>query len=607
MLCSTCKAAINYTVAYDPDKLTGAYKSHHRIIEDLHNTAIENCHICTQLFRNWEQLYWDTFRPESTLSSDKTERAMVTDVMENQRRVLNGKNKLSWLWGATVDDYFSRYTITILNHQDKLVRELTFSATRDYFSRSNNTALSLQVGHQWFVVLPSQRVQQYTLPRAYTQNQRTTDTWRQNLAQGWLQDCIKGHPQYSPRHSGWRPTRLLQVSRSEPSTVKLILAKDEPVTEHQHPYPQLLDGVPISILPKTFQDALIMTRFLGFEYMWIDSLCIMQDSIDDWKTESAFMGDVYGNAVCNLAAAGSRDGNGGLWMDRSSLLHLPCEVESKIPLGSKSTWHIHPRSLKQATLLLNGPLLKRGWVIQERILAPRTLYFGTYQLFWECSHHQACETYPGGLPDMMQVAKSNLVTLENLEKAIGVENDDIKITSADVNRFWEQIILGFSRCDLTKPEDRLIAISGLARKIQERNPQFDFLMKGGGTKSYQRMTAFRAPSWSWASLDAGVMMMMSDSFFEKSIMPRILDVQIQEGDDPMGQNVSASLRIEGHLMTFGIRCGTESTDLGSAEFCINGVWHQPRMESEKLYALRDADEPFRNLHCLVLADSFEKW
>jgi len=114
------------------------------------------------------------------------------------------------------------------------------------------------------------------------------------------------------------------------------------------------------------------------------------------------------------------------------------------------------------------------------------------------------------------------------------------------------------------------------------------------------MTAFRAPSWSWASLDAGVMMMMSDSFFEKSIMPRILDVQIQEGDDPMGQNVSASLRIEGHLMTFGIRCGTESTDLGSAEFCINGVWHQPRMESEKLYALRDADEPFRNLHCLVL-------
>jgi hypothetical protein len=324
-------------------------------------------------------------------------------------------------------------------------------------------------------------VQQYTLPRAYTHNQRTRDTCRQNLAQGWFQDCIKRH-KCSPHHSGWRPTRLLQVSGSEPSTVKLILTEDEPVTEHQHPYvtlshcwgkvifltltaqtqPQLLDGVPISILPKTFQDALIMTRFLGFEYIWIDSLCIMQDSIDDWKTESALMGDVYGNAVCNLAAVGSRDGNGGLWMDRSPLLHLPCEVESNIPLGSNSTWHIHPRYLQQATLLLNGPLLKRGWVIQERLLAPRTLYFGTYQLFWECRHRQACETYPGGLPDTMQVVKSNLVAFEDLEKAIGIQNDGVAMTSADVNRFWEKIVQGFSRCDLTKPEDRLICHLGIS-------------------------------------------------------------------------------------------------------------------------------------------------
>jgi len=274
-------------------------------------------------------------------------------------------------------------------------------------------------------------VQQYTLERDYPPDQREGNKWRQNLAQTLLQDCLKNHPLCAPNMPGCRPTRFLQVSKTQPSIVKLILTQLEPLTKHDSPYlplshcwgnsrfltltaqtqSQLLEGVDISILPKTFQDALNMTTLLGYEYLWIDSLCIFQDSIDDWIIESALMGDVYGHGICNLAATGSPDGNGGLWINRSPSLSLPCEVRLNRRPAANTMWHIHLKYLAQSTLLLEGPLLKRGWVVQERVLAPRTLHFGTNQLFWECRHSQACETYPGGLPNLMQSQKSNLFHL----------------------------------------------------------------------------------------------------------------------------------------------------------------------------------------------------
>jgi len=84
-----------------------------------------------------------------------------------------------------------------------------------------------------------------------------------------------------------------------------------------------------------------------------------------------------------------------------------------------------------------------------------------------------------------------------------------------------------------------------------------------------------------------------------SVTSRILDIEVQEGDDPMGQNVSAALRIEAYLMTLVVRYMLDWEGIDRPEFCINGVWYQSYLY---LDTLRDVNEPYHNLHCLVIKD-----
>jgi hypothetical protein len=106
-------------------------------------------------------------------------------------------------------------------------------------------------------------------------------------------------------------------------------------------------------------------------------------------------------------------------------------------------------------LLLDGPLLKRGWVIQERILALRTLHFGSSQLFWECRQFQACETYPGGLPSTMHANKGNLVPLTTLQKTFGTGSGNTALSLEDVTSCWATIVNEYSECYLLESANDL--------------------------------------------------------------------------------------------------------------------------------------------------------
>jgi hypothetical protein len=100
----------------------------------------------------------------------------------------------------------------------------------------------------------------------------------------------------------------------------------------------------------------------------------MQGSIEDWTVESALMGDVYSNSLRNITTTASADGNSGLSMSGWSALNLPCVVPSSPQFDTPGPWHIHPMFLAYATFILEGLLLTRGWVVQERVLAPRTFH-----------------------------------------------------------------------------------------------------------------------------------------------------------------------------------------------------------------------------------------
>ncbi|PMD12119.1 HET-domain-containing protein [Hyaloscypha hepaticicola] len=149
----------------------------------------------------------------------------------------------------------------------------------------------------------------------------------------------------------------------------------------------MLQAVPFQYLSKTFQDAIIATTRLGFEYLWIDSLCILQDDDADWEEEASRMGSIYANCLLNIVAAGAKDRSIGCFFSRNHASLYGCTIHNRFS-GD------HCKRLKHAgtsfvteglpQTIDDSHTATRGWCFQETSLAPRSLYFCESQLFWEC-------------------------------------------------------------------------------------------------------------------------------------------------------------------------------------------------------------------------------
>lgn len=128
----------------------------------------------------------------------------------------------------------------------------------------------------------------------------------------------------------------------------------------------LREGCAVEILPKTFQDAISVCRYLRVRYLWIDSLCIFQEGKDDWLGESALMDKVYSNSLCTLAATASTDGDGGLFRSRQpvGMLQLDSTEGAKLSAGSYAVLNVsHPgASFDYLSRIKDGPLNQRAWV-----------------------------------------------------------------------------------------------------------------------------------------------------------------------------------------------------------------------------------------------------
>jgi Heterokaryon incompatibility protein (HET) len=142
------------------------------------------------------------------------------------------------------------------------------------------------------------------------------------------------------------PTRVLDLGYENTSEARLVESSTLPI---DHPYmtlshrwgqteviklttatiDRMRNGIPISELPVLYQDAVTACRKLGTRYIWIDSLCIIQDQEQDWIHEASTMGRVYSNSLCNIEAAHAADGDGRLFFSRSEekIKPLPVTVQ----------------------------------------------------------------------------------------------------------------------------------------------------------------------------------------------------------------------------------------------------------------------------------------
>jgi hypothetical protein len=220
------------------------------------------------------------------------------------------------------------------------------------------------------------------------------------LLNEWLRVCDGSHEHVNSFVS-LLPTRVLDVGSSEDSTTLRIydtkrfakgryLALSHCWGHNMEHFSTTKANINIrckeldfNMLPKTFQDAIIVTRKVHVQFLWIDSLCIIQDDMDDWASESVRMEEVFAQAYCTIASTSTTDSDGFLY--RSPRHFTKLGDGSLLAYASK-------RGADFDRDVEHGGLNQRGWVLQERALSRRILYFTESQTYWECGSAIWCET-----------------------------------------------------------------------------------------------------------------------------------------------------------------------------------------------------------------------
>ncbi|KAF4634739.1 hypothetical protein G7Y89_g3367 [Cudoniella acicularis] len=334
----------------------------------------------------------------------------------------------------------------------------------------------------------------------------------------------------------------------------------------------LREGLPLEKLTKTFRDSLAVTRALGIDYIWIDSLCIIQDSREDWARESKVMGEVYKRACCNIAATGFKDGLHGIFVERDRRVISPIKIRSE--RDSKNIKSGHYYILDTAMWnesVVDAPLNERAWVFQERLLSPRIIHFTGKQLFWECKQKQACEAYPGGIPlsewsEKMddrsgRVSQSlrykQLSPIDNSQLLEAYKNHSSGEIEDAIWDFWNMTVRNFTSFRLTRGSDKLIALSGVANDMKQffkyeylagiweknlahqllwQKQNLPKLLNGEVSRgNLPRPQEYRAPSWSWACLDSPIIHRKRRP--EDIVMVKLLDAKVVMGSGEMANQV----------------------------------------------------------------------
>ncbi|KAK0721093.1 heterokaryon incompatibility protein-domain-containing protein [Lasiosphaeris hirsuta] len=378
-----------------------------------------------------------------------------------------------------------------------------------------------------------------------------------DLINGWVSSCLANHPQCNKKHfPNVIPSRLINVGPSDgtqeprlcegPVQGRYIALShcwggSLPVQTTSSNISQHKKSLPFSTLPKTFQDAVTFSRRLDVRYLWIDSLCIIQDSSSDWRLESSKMAGIYGNALLSLAATLGVNSHSGFLSKREDgvgpIPIVPLAVNG-LPESEQNYWlYIFPNPRTWEAEVAASRWNGRGWTLQERLLSPRVLHVCSQQHFWECQTTTLAEGGRIGDTTLEHVDERHFKRLLGDASVIpapkpvhNYHNPELSSHMPDrpltdkENAFlrWHQIVVDFTARSLTKQSDKLVALAGLSEAWKSmvhdeylaglwRSDltrgllwQADRGLRADSGLATSRPSYHRAPSWSWASLDGRV-------------------------------------------------------------------------------------------------------
>ncbi|KAJ8483283.1 hypothetical protein ONZ45_g14653 [Pleurotus djamor] len=437
------------------------------------------------------------------------------------------------------------------------------------------------------------------------------------LAKMWLENCIKHHKtcaEHHDRSTSNRPIRVLDLQGSDRSRVYLhsmhqiegqyatlsycwgpgnpgLFTSTHNLNSHQE------QGIAIEDLPPTIRDAIRVTRELGLRYIWVDRLCIIQDSGNDWAHQAALMCEIYSGAALTLSADGARSASEGLFCANQTYSNFEYK-RYRGPDGRETGFFLrrptsHP-GLENRVGSNDQAIDRRGWTMQERLMSRRVLHFTSDELIWECNTLTECECRresnlsrrpltPGRLNSLDRVYEHWRVLVRAYSKrTLTFETDKLLALEGLVRRFHqiivdfmgegheEEYLAGLWRGDLAaqlawkpptkydleafmKANAEMEAAAKLVVEADEDNAEewFKIARERSRKEDWHRTDGYVAPSWSWAHLKGPISYLICYPATPFKSYVEILEAKTTPriADEPTGQVVAGHVTLRGYMVT----------------------------------------------------------
>jgi len=457
-----------------------------------------------------------------------------------------------------------------------------------------------------------------------------------NLARSWLNDCISNHVTCAKNQASALPTRLIYIEESpEDGQPRLRLmethgergqfvfmshawgAPSPPITTMAN-YEMRMKGIPIEHMPPSWRDAIVVLQRLRINYLWIDAVCILQDSEVDWEIEAASISHYIADATMVLAAGSGTASRSGLFTSRpTENLEVFPYTEQGWNFQSTGSLQIRRPLTEAREAILKTNLQKSAWTMQQTVLPERLLYYGDEQLYWNC---QTCV-----LSEASSSQEGPIWKLASQLRAI--INDPRAISSPLLLNIWYGLVEEYSTKFLVRFGDRLPAFETIARTfvtnddiylagLWRRDLHRALLWVGTLPMKEEYKREYIAPSWSWASfqgpvqyeLAKGIRLPVNDS------SATIVDVEVQTKQalgfpqvvsgyiklEALSLEIRAGLKIASCSYLFDTKTAEDSWESGQAytgvliaRWCLG--WTSVDSRWVGLILAEDKDEMNRNL------------